>query len=173
MVNGFVAELVTENDAHELDGAAWDGPRFDVPTLALSKATAGEITLAAEAHHAGYPTNDVDVFKLAVQETTDLEHAAALWAECLEAGEMKAHFGLGYTLFEQRQHREAYKHLRYYARLCQHNAWAWCWLGKAAQALGERSEAQRAFERAIACEERGGYETDASELLSHLLARSS
>ena len=79
-----------------------------------------------------------------------------------------AHYGLGYTLLELGRDREAYPHLRAYAELVPHTAWAWCWLGQACAAMGETAEARRAFERAIALTGEGGDETDAEELLAAL-----
>ena len=86
----------------------------------------------------------------------------------LEAGEMKALFGLGYTLVEAGRPREAYDALRRYTELTPHNAWAWCWLGKACLAMGERAEATNAFRKAVACERAGSFDTDASALLAEL-----
>ena len=48
------------------------------------------------------------------------------------------------------------------------SAWAWVWLGKACAALGNLSEAESAFRRAIELEEQGSFETDAAELLARL-----
>ncbi len=46
------------------------------------------------------------------------------------AGNLKAHFALGYTLSEQGRFQEAYRHLRLYTELAPHNAWAWNWFGQ-------------------------------------------
>ena len=43
--------------------------------------------------------------------------------------------------------------------------------GEDVTAVGQRDEAHGAFERAIACEERGGAQTDAGELLERLVKR--
>jgi hypothetical protein len=88
----------------------WGGKlRFDAPTLALSDASIGEIVLAAQATISS-STPDVILFDLAVaagcQEQWD--DAEGLWRACLEAGDMKAHFGLGYTLVELGRPREAF-----------------------------------------------------------------
>ncbi len=165
-VRGFVAEEVSQHDPDELSGAVWDGPRFDVPTLGLKRVTAGEILLPADVAFQT-STADVKCFDLAVSKE-DPDEAERIWRSCLQIGEMKAHFGLGYTLFELKRYDEAYNHLRFYPTLCPHNAWAWCWYGKAAQAIGEFAEARRAFARAIECEERGGDETEAGKLLREL-----
>src|ERR1700735_542506 len=60
-----------------------------------------------------------------------------------------AHFGLGYTLYDLGRYRESYRHLRYYAGLGPAAPWNWCWLGKAAEAIGELGEARAAYLRAI------------------------
>ena len=64
--------------------------------------------------------------------------------------------------------REAYAHLRHYVELAPYSSWNWCWLGKAAAAIGETAEAERAFKRALELTARGDQETDASELLAEL-----
>ncbi|MDP9439260.1 MAG: tetratricopeptide repeat protein, partial [Actinomycetota bacterium] len=94
------------------------------------------------------------------------EEAEGLWRYCLQSGDLMAHYALGYTLYELGRHREAYRHLRAYAELVPSDGWAWCWLGKAAEAIGEREEARSAYEEAIALD---GDETDAPELLVLLL----
>jgi Flp pilus assembly protein TadD len=82
-----------------------------------------------------------------------------------------AHFGLGYTLFDLGRHHEAYRHLRHYTEIAPAGAWNWCWLGRAAEAIGEVAEARAAYERAIALSEEGDYDTDAAELLAALARR--
>ncbi len=54
------------------------------------------------------------------------------------------------------------------AEIAPHGAWNWCWLGQAAQAIGEQAEARTAYERAIALEDEGEDETEARELLDEL-----
>ncbi len=49
------------------------------------------------------------------------------------------------------------------------DGWAWCWLGKACEAMGELEEARSTYEKAI---ELDGDKTDAPELLVSLLDRS-
>ena len=66
-----------------------------------------------------------------------------------------AHFALGYTLYELGRFRESYAHLRHYAELAPLGSWNWCWLGKAAAAIGETAEAERAYRRAIELTKRG------------------
>ena len=90
------------------------------------------------------------------------------WRYCLGAGNLKAHFALGYTLCEQGRFREAYRHLRHYTELAPRNAWAWNWLGQACVGLGDVDEARGAFERAVELEEAGSFETDAFERLQQL-----
>src|SRR3712207_8978021 len=50
-----------------------------------------------------------------------------MWRACLETGELKAHFGLGYTLVELERPREAFGHLVTYTALTPRNSWAWHW----------------------------------------------
>ena len=166
---------------HDIDVASltspvlWSGPRFDVPALALTGASPAEILLAVQRRFkAGEPTADAMHFHAALQHgagddgPTDLEGLLEQWRLALEAGETKALFGLGYTLVEAGRPREAYDVLRRYTELTPHNAWAWCWFGRACVELGEDAEARHAFERAVACERAGSFETDAAELLDDL-----
>ena len=86
----------------------------------------------------------------------------------LEAGDLKARYGLGCTLVEMGEYRGAYDNLRIYTELTPHNAWAWCWFGRACEGLGEAEEAASAYRRAIEREEGGSFETDAPGLLRSL-----
>lgn len=157
-------------DEHECP-EIWESPRFRVPVLGQNPASVGEIALAVQGRFGeDEPTADAAFFHMAVnaQEEEDRETAQGYWRMSLEAGDMKAHFGLGYTLVELERYREAYDHLRLYTELTPHNAWAWCWLGKACTGLGDLEEARNAYRRAIEIENRGGFETDAAELLREL-----
>ena len=93
------------------------------------------------------------------------EDAVKLWRACLETGDLMAHYGLGYTLYELGDFRGAYRHLRAYTEITPDNGWAQSWLGRTCIALGERDEARSALQKAIALEEEGG---DAPELLAGL-----
>ncbi len=62
---------------------------------------------------------------------------------------MRGLFGLGYTMYDLGRHREAYSHLRRYTELAPHNSWAWLWLGRAAEGVGEYDEARAAYRRAL------------------------
>lgn len=160
-------------NSQDPSGVIWgDDLRFDVPTLALEVASIGEIVLAAQATIRG-STPDVVFFDLAVQanEEEEPEEAEGLWRTCLEAGNMRAHFGLGYTLVELGRAREAFGHLVMYTRLTPRNSWAWHWRGQAAEALGDLAEAKGCYRRAVRAEEEGSYETDASERLARIAAR--
>ncbi len=98
----------------------------------------------------------------------DNELALTNWRCCLEAGDSIAHFALGYTLYELGRYHEAYRQLRYYAQIAPASAWNWCWLGKAAQAIGETGEARAAYEKACEIEVAAGEdaeETDAAALV--------
>jgi tetratricopeptide (TPR) repeat protein len=124
------------------------GPRFDVPLLGLSQASAGEIVLAVRARYDDRSTVNRTLFSAAIAaEPGDDER---LWRECLEAGDSMAHYALGYVLLGQDRARDAYGHLRVYTELAPANAWAWQWLGRACEALGEHAEARTAYERAQA-----------------------
>ncbi len=142
----------------------WDAPRFDVPTLGLRDSTAGEIVLAARPFLDGQSTINRVYFNAAMQaEGAEVER---LWRYCLQAGDLMAHYGLGYTLHELGRYHEAYRHLRAYTELVPADGWAWCWLGKACEGMGEVEEARSAYEKAI---ELDGDGTDAPELLVILL----
>jgi len=144
----------------------WSEPRFEVPTLGLQAASAGEIVLATRALFGEHSTINREFFDRAVELKG--EEALAHWLACLQAGDSMAHFALGYTLLELGRLQEAYRHLRYYTEIAPTGAWNWCWFGKAAAEIGERDEAARAFRTAITLERGGVDETDAPELLAAL-----
>lgn len=164
-VGGAFAWEVIDNQEDVVWGAR--GLCFDVPTLALRDATIGEIVLAAQRSLQG-STPDVLLFDLAVSAGTNghWEKAEELWRLCLAAGEMKAHFGLGYTLVELGRPREAFGHLAMYTEITPRLAWAWVWRGRAAEEMGEVAEARSCFERALEVDEED--ETDAEERLEAL-----
>lgn len=142
----------------------WSGPRFDVPTLGLRDSTAGEIVLAARHFLGGQSTINRVYFNAAMH--AEGEEAEKLWRYCLQAGDLMAHYSLGYTLYELGRYREAYRHLRAYTELVPADGWAWSWLGKACEAMGELQEARSTYEKAIDVD---GEQTDAPELLVVLL----
>ena len=145
---GFMVRSFDNFDPHDPEvGEIWSGPRFAVPLLGLDSACAGEIILAARAHFGDEPS----INRVYFQAGTALEgeEALAVWRCCLEAGDGMAHFSIGYTLFELGRFREAYAHLRHYVELAPASAWNWCWLGKAAAAVGELDEARLAYRRAL------------------------
>jgi ADP-ribosyl-[dinitrogen reductase] hydrolase len=156
---------IFDAEAAELE-EIWDGPRFDVPVLGLQDVNAGEIVFAARSLFGSESSVSRQFFSAAVDAKG--EEALALWLACLQAGDSMAHFGLGYTLYELGRFPEAYRHLRHYTEIAPCGSWNWCWLGKAATAIGERVEAQAAYERAIELEAGGEQETDAPELLAGL-----
>lgn len=168
---GFVVDGVSGQEPDELADQLWEGPRFEVPLLGLRNATAGEILTAALAAYPENSTLDAQLFHEAVQY--EGEHAAELWRLCLDTGDLRAHFALGYTLYELNRGREAYSHLRYYTELAPNNSWAWCWLGHACAGNGDAEEAIEAYRRALELEEQGGFETDAAERLFGLGAEAS
>ena len=146
----------------------WGDPRFDVPVLGLRSASAGEIVLAARPLFGEEST--INRQHIDAATSAKGEEALRLWLACLQAGDSMAHFGLGYTLYELGRFQEAYRHLRHYTEISPNGPWNWCWLGKAAAAIGELEEAQAAFGRAIELEADSGEETDAPELLAALEA---
>lgn len=176
-VIGFAALEPHAIDPHALDAPeAWEGPRFTVPALGLDDACAGEILLAVQGRYEpGEPTVDAMYFQLALgaqdDEETDAGTVAELYAMALEAGQQRARFALGYVLLEAGRPRDAYDHLRRYCEQAPHNAWAWRWLGAAAEAIGEAKEALRAYQRAELCQAKGSSETDAAELAAALRER--
>ena len=165
-VLGFV---IDDFSAYEPDPSCPEAAvaRFDVPVLGLAHATPAEIAMSARATFGYESTADVICFDRAVA-TQGNEHAEEAWRQCLGTGNLKAHFGLGYTLWELGRFQEAYRHLRFYTELTPRNSWAWCWLGKACVSLGLDAEAKAAFERAIELEAIGSFETDADEMLRAL-----
>lgn len=163
-VIGFKVLDFSEFEPEDKDvQAIWEPPLFDAPTLGLTNATAGEVVLAAATHFAGRSSLGRELFSAA--SGLQGEEAADMWRRCLEAGDAMAHFGLGYTLLELDRPQEAYRHLRYYSEIAPNGPWTWCWYGRAAAAMGEVTEARRAWRRAIELTEAGGEETDAAELL--------
>jgi len=167
-VVGFTVLEFSEFDLDDPEvTAVWEGPRFDVPLLGLSAATAGEIVLAARPLLSDSSTINRSYFHKAIEvQSDDLEQALALWLACLEAGNSMAHFAVGYTLYDLGRYREAYRHLRHYADLAPDQPWTWCWLGKAAAAIGEVGEARAAYAHAVDLDDED--ETDARELLEEL-----
>lgn len=166
-------ELVELRDL-DVDGPAyaelWQPPLFDAPLLALTRATAAEIAVAARTRYEHESTLNRVYFDRAVQLTG--ESAVEEWWLCLESGDSMAHYGLGYTLLELGEAAKAHSHLRHYVEIVPTNSWAWCWLGKACEALGDAGEARAAYRRAVMLEEAGSYETDAQDLLDALEATS-
>jgi tetratricopeptide (TPR) repeat protein len=145
---------------------------FDAPTLGVENGTTEQL-ITARSMLDGFPTPDVVFFDLAVEAggAGDLMEAELYWRDCLAAGDMKAHFGLGYTLCELSRQREAYGHMLAYTRVVPRNAWAWSWLGHASEEIGEPRQAARCYRRAIRLEAEGIYETDASQRLDDLRQR--
>jgi hypothetical protein len=164
-VLGFeILDSVSEFELPDDDPEVWDGPRFDVPRLGLVDACAGEILLAVRAQFGDDPTADALHFHTAIA-TESPEDAVAHWELALDAGDMRAHFGLGCSLVLAGRPDRGYAHLRRYTELVPANSWAWCWLGQCCEALGRCSEARTAYETAVAAEELSGLETDAAERL--------
>jgi hypothetical protein len=172
-VAGFTVHRFSRVDLDDVADDIFGEPRFFVPLLGLDRASLGEVVLAARARFE-VSTADVCFFMLALacaEDEGDLEGAAGHWLSCVESGDMRGHFGLGYTLYDLGRHREAYGHLRRYTELAPHNSWAWLWLGRAADGIGEIDEARSAYRRAIRREREGSFRTDALERLKALEKR--
>lgn len=173
-ITGLAVHGYRDLDLDAVGAVTFAGPRFHVPVLGLGAATLGEIVLAARGRFE-VSTADVCFFGLALQcaeQDADLEAAAGHWLSCVEAGDMRGMFGLGYTLFDLGRFVDAYTHLRRYAEIAPHNSWAWLWLGRACEALGEPEEAADAYRSALRREREGSFRTDASHRLRHLERRS-
>ncbi len=173
-VIGFTVHGYRDLDVDALGAVAFSGPRFRVPLLGFDDASLGEVVLAARGRFE-VSTADVCFFTLALQcaeEDGDLEAAAGHWLSCVESGDMRGMFGLGYTLFDLDRHVEAYTHLRRYSELAPHNSWAWLWLGRTCEALGEFEEAATAYRTAVRREREGSFRTDARQRLRDLERRS-
>lgn len=169
---GFAVQNFADFDVDGQDvQAIWRGPRFDVPVLGLTNATAGEIVVAARLFVDGESTINRHFFDLAIAAARKPAEALVRWRYCLQCGDVMAHYGLGYTLYELGRFHEAYRHLRAYTEITPTSPWAWCWLGKAADAMGETAEAASAYQRALELERDSGDETDAKELLADLHGR--
>ena len=166
-VLGFEILGLSEFELPDEDPEVWDGPRFEVPRLGLVDASAGEIILAVRAQLGDDPTADAMHFHTAIAAKYPHD-ALPHWELALDAGDMRAHFGLGYTLVEAGRPDRGYAHLRRYTELAPANSWAWCWLGQCCEALGRHSEAANVYERAIVVEELCGMQTDADERLERL-----
>lgn len=166
-VHDFAAFDADADEVSEI----WAAPRFDAPALGLKAVTAGEIVLAARPFFGDRSSINRQLFRAAMTADGDPEEALELWVSCLQAGDAMAHYGLGYTLYELGRFPEAYRHLRHYTEIAPHGSWNWCWLGKAAEAVGETSEAKRAYARALELERAGDTATDAPELLDALNSR--
>jgi tetratricopeptide (TPR) repeat protein len=165
---GFVVRPFASFDPEAPNvGRIWREPLFDAPQLGLWKASAGEICLAAKPFFAERSSVNRDFFDRATASKTR-EEAAGWWRLCLQAGDAMAHYGLGYTLLDLGETRAAYRHLRAYTEVAPLSAWAWCYRGKAAQAIGDTDDARASYRRAIALEGEGGEATDAPSLLEAL-----
>ena len=170
---GFDTRSFGDLDAERLDAEGlFEGPTFDVPTLGLANATIGEICLAVRSYLGEEPSLDIAYFNSAVAAGAagNLEEAIEQWRLCLEAGGMEAHYGLGYTLLSLDRPQDAYRYLRYYTELTPATAWAWCFRGQAAEAMGEPAEARDCYQRAVELE-RDDPATDAGERLRALASQ--
>lgn len=170
---GFTVHGYHDLAVDTLGAVAFAGPRFRIPVLGLDAASLGEAVLATRGRFE-VSTADVCFFALALECSDvdeDPEAAAGHWLSCLEAGDMRGMFGLGYTLFDLGRLTEAYAHLRRYSELAPHNSWAWLWLGRTCEAMGELDEAATAYRAAVRRELEGSFTTDARQRLRDLERR--
>ena len=166
---GFkILDFSTFDASDAKHASLWAGPRFDAPLVGLANATAGEIALATDALLDDHSTVNRHWFSNAVRNHHAPDEAAIQWLVCLQAGDSMAHFGLGCALYDLGRHREAYRHLRHYTELAPHSAWSWCWYGKAAEAIGEPTEAMHAYREALRLEALDGSKTEAGRRLDAL-----
>jgi tetratricopeptide (TPR) repeat protein len=164
---GFkVKEYSTFDVEHPDVQQIWTLAQFEVPLLGLRRATAGEIILASRQLIGPHCTVNRAYFDGAIEAAEDPEEALGLWLACLQSGDSMAHFALGYTLYELHRYREAYRHLRHYSEIAPNSAWAWCWLGRGAEAIGEVDEARAAYRRSIELDDDDV--TEATDLLAAL-----
>ena len=166
-VAGFAVVRWEGFDAADHDALFTAKPRFGVPQLGLTDASVGEVCLAAKAWLGDEPTLNRAYFHMAMTAPTPAK-AIETWLLCLEAGDLQAHYSLGYTYCELGDFKQAYRHLRAYTEIAPWNGWGWCWFGQACAALGERADARAAFTMALEIEQAGGHETDADEQLEEL-----
>lgn len=162
-VRGY-ADFDPEDDEHE---AIWEGPRFDAPQLGLDGVSAGAVVIAVKA---AYGVKRPSFNRMLFNDAAGASGKGALWRwmACLHAGDAMGHFGLGYTLLDLGRSHDAYCHLRHYAGIAPAEPWAHCYLGQAAEALGELDEARVAYRRAVELTEEGGNDTDADMRLAVL-----
>lgn len=172
-VIGFTVDNFASFDAEGVE-VIWEGGPFatpavfDVPVLGLEGASAGAIATLAAVVFAGISTADAELFNWAVEIERAGEEKVERWRLCLAAGNLLAHFGLGYSLCEVGRFHQAYTHLRRYTELVPRNSWAWCWLGQACVGCGDPDEARQAFQAALRLERSGSFATDAEERLAAL-----
>jgi tetratricopeptide (TPR) repeat protein len=163
---GFVARNFAEFDSANAE--LWDEPRFDAPALGLRDVSAGEVLVAARVFFGGESSINRQFFDAAISARRAHKRVDN-WLNCLQAGDVMAHYGLGYTLYDLGRYHEAYRHLRAYTELAPCLPWAWCWFGKAAESIGETAEAEIAYRRALELEDETDDETEAAALLDQLL----
>ena len=144
-----------------------DPPRFEVPALGLSAGTAYDVLLAADDRWGRRASDDVIKFHDAVA-AEDLQEASRLWQQVVDLGDVRGLYGLGYTLVSLERLEDAEQALQRWTEHAPANAWGWCWLGRAREALNDRDAAIDAYRRAVAAHRAGSGATDAPALLQAL-----
>ncbi len=152
------------------NAVVWGGPRFDVPPLGIEQGTVGLIAATARLLLAGLRTPDRVRFDQALA-AGESEEAIELWQACLDEGNELARYALGYTLLNHGRALEAKEQLKQYSSIVRSNAWAWCYLGQACEALEDWEEAEYAYRQAITATRAGAHDTDSPERLAELLRR--
>lgn len=162
------ADFDLEAAEHE---SVWRPPLLNVPMLGVRGANAGTIIALTRMQFGDAPTPDVVAFDRAVEHSNSgqersLEETAELWQAALALGDEKARFGLGYTLIDMGQYREAHEALRHYVRIDETNGWGWYWLGIACEAQADWEGAEYAYRETIRLEQEGSFETGADKVLA-------
>jgi len=152
------------------NAVVWGRPRFDVPALGIEQGTVGLIAATARLLLAGLRTPDRVWFDQALA-AGESEEAIELWQACLDEGNELARYALGYTLLNHGRALEAKEQLKHYSSLVRWNAWAWCYVGQACEALEDWEEAEYAYRQALTATRAGANDTDAPERLAELLRR--
>lgn len=166
-VNGFMLDGLAEIDVDEHHPSLWDGPRFAVPVLGLTRASVAEIALRTRTTFGQASTADVAGGRAARRHARAGEHVAAEreLRAALSCGDLRAHVMLAGCLCAQGRYAEAYDHARIYTQLAPRDSWGFAWQGRAALELGDEREAVVALRRAVRLERAGGHSTPAGKVL--------
>jgi hypothetical protein len=148
-------------------GRIWLEPVFDTPQLGLWNVSAGEICLAAKPFLGGRSTVNRGFFDKALGAKSKEEAVAGGACASKRATQWRI-TGSDTPCSTSGSHGRRTATCVRTPEIAPLNAWAWCYRGKAAAAIGELDDARAAYARAIALEREGGEETDAPALLAAL-----